>query len=68
LQVNLATLRKQETAETDNYATGKPGVSAVGEELENSGDYEGARAALSGLWTRIGERPVIEKLQSDTEG
>ena len=36
-------------------------------ELESSGDYEGARAALSGLWIRIGERPVIEKLQSDTQ-
>jgi hypothetical protein len=35
-------------------------------ELERAGDYEGARAALGAVWTRIGERPVIDKLPADT--
>ncbi len=36
-------------------------------DLENAGDYEGARTALTGLWSRVGERPSIEKLQTDTQ-
>ena len=34
--------------------------------LERAGDYEGARAALGKLWTRIGERPAIDQLPPDT--
>lgn len=33
--------------------------------LERSGDYEGARAALSGVWSEIGERPKVEKLPAE---
>src|SRR2546422_9071274 len=36
-------------------------------ELENAGDYEGARTALAGLWSVIGERPQIEKLEPRTQ-
>jgi tetratricopeptide (TPR) repeat protein len=36
-------------------------------ELENAGDYEGARSALSGLWTVVGERPVLEGLDPDIQ-
>jgi tetratricopeptide (TPR) repeat protein len=36
-------------------------------ELENAGDYEGARVALSGFWTVVGERPVLEGLQTNTQ-
>ncbi|HEY6804561.1 MAG TPA: helix-turn-helix domain-containing protein [Pyrinomonadaceae bacterium] len=36
-------------------------------DLERSGDYEGARAALTGLWSRIGERPKIETLDVETQ-
>src|SRR5712691_6519368 len=36
-------------------------------ELENAGDYEGARSALSGLWTVVGERPVLEGLEPDIQ-
>jgi len=35
-------------------------------ELERAGDYEGARAALTKLWTRIGERPAVDDLPPDT--
>ena len=31
-------------------------------ELERAGDYEGARAALGKLWTKIGERPAVDEL------
>src|ERR1051325_7771599 len=34
--------------------------------LERAGDYEGARAALGKLWTRIGERPAVDDLSRDT--
>jgi tetratricopeptide (TPR) repeat protein len=36
-------------------------------DLERAGDYEGARAALGKLWSRIGERPLIDRLPSDTQ-
>ena len=35
--------------------------------LERAGDYEGARAALRKLWTRIGERPRLAQLPDDTQ-
>jgi len=35
-------------------------------ELERAGDYDGARAALGKLWTRIGERPAVDELPPDT--
>ena len=34
--------------------------------LERAGDYEGARAALGKLWSRIGERPAVDGLLQDT--
>jgi tetratricopeptide (TPR) repeat protein len=35
-------------------------------ELTRAGDYEGARLALGKLWTRIGERPLVDELSPDT--
>ena len=35
--------------------------------LERAGDYEGARAALGKLWTRIGEWPRLDELELDTQ-
>jgi len=35
--------------------------------LERGGDYEGARAALGKLWTRIGERPAVDDLSPDIQ-
>jgi tetratricopeptide (TPR) repeat protein len=32
-------------------------------ELESAGDYEGARAALAGVWNAIGERPYLAGLE-----
>ncbi len=32
-------------------------------DLEKAGDYEAARAALSGLWERVGMRPLLEGLE-----
>jgi tetratricopeptide (TPR) repeat protein len=31
-------------------------------EFERAGDYEGARAALSGIWSVVGQRPLTESL------
>ena len=36
-------------------------------ELERAGDYEGARSELRKFWTKIGERPVVDQLPSDTK-
>ena len=36
-------------------------------EFERAGDYEGARSALGKLWTRIGDRPAIDRLPVDTQ-
>jgi DNA-binding NtrC family response regulator/Flp pilus assembly protein TadD len=35
-------------------------------ELEDSGNYEAARAAMGELWQRIGERPQLEQLDQRT--
>jgi len=37
------------------------------QKLERAGDYEGARFALRGLWSRIGDRPRIAQLPVDTQ-
>ncbi|MCA1558599.1 MAG: hypothetical protein LC731_08685, partial [Acidobacteria bacterium] len=34
--------------------------------LEESGDYEAARSAMSELWQRIGERPKLHDLDQTT--
>lgn len=34
----------------------------IARDLERVGDYEAARAALSGLWHRVGQHPLIEGL------
>ena len=39
----------------------------IARELERAGDYGGARSALRTLWTKIGERPIIDNLPPDTE-
>ena len=36
-------------------------------ELENVGDFEGAREELSGFWALIGERPQLEGLEGHTQ-
>lgn len=36
-------------------------------DFERAGEYEAARSALMGIWTTVGERPNIEKLQPDTQ-
>jgi DNA-binding NtrC family response regulator len=37
-------------------------------ELEDSGNYEAARAAMSELWQRVGERPQLEGLDQHAAG
>jgi CheY-like chemotaxis protein len=34
--------------------------------LEEAGDYEGARAAMGELWSRVGERPALDGLDRET--
>jgi CheY-like chemotaxis protein len=36
--------------------------------LEDHGDYEAARVAMGELWHRIGERPLLEGLDYETQG
>ncbi|HUS11247.1 MAG TPA: helix-turn-helix domain-containing protein [Pyrinomonadaceae bacterium] len=35
--------------------------------LERSGDYNGARAALSGVWSALGQRPAVDDLPADLQ-
>lgn len=39
----------------------------LAKELEDSGDYEGARGAMTELWQRVGERPALEGLDNLTK-
>jgi tetratricopeptide (TPR) repeat protein len=36
-------------------------------DFERAGEYEAARSALTGIWSTLGERPVIENLHADTQ-
>lgn len=36
--------------------------------LEDEGDYEAAREVMGELWRRIGERPLLERLDEETKG
>lgn len=38
----------------------------LAKQLEDIGDYEGARAAMGELWSRINERPMLEELDHST--
>lgn len=38
----------------------------LAKELEEAGNYEGARRALHGLWKRVGERPILVGLDDAT--
>jgi transcriptional regulator with PAS, ATPase and Fis domain len=38
----------------------------LAKELEDSGNYEAARSAMSGLWQRVGERPSLNDLDRHT--
>lgn len=40
---------------------------SIAKELEESGDYEGARRAMGELWQRVGERPNLEGLDEATQ-
>jgi tetratricopeptide (TPR) repeat protein len=40
----------------------------LAKELEDAGDYEAARRAISGFWQRVGEPPKIEGLEQSTAG
>ena len=35
----------------------------IARDIEKAGDYEAARAALSGLWQRVGTRPTLDGLE-----
>lgn len=35
----------------------------IASEMEQAGDYEAARLAMSGLWERVGERPQLDGLE-----
>ncbi|MFN2493535.1 MAG: response regulator [Pyrinomonadaceae bacterium] len=37
-------------------------------QLEDEGDYEGAREAMGELWQRVGDRPLLDGLDEETKG
>jgi two-component system NtrC family response regulator len=39
----------------------------LAKELEEAGNYEGARSALQGLWQHVGERPILDGLDEPTK-
>lgn len=39
----------------------------LAKELEEAGNYEGARSALQGLWQQVGERPILDGLDDRTK-
>jgi tetratricopeptide (TPR) repeat protein len=39
----------------------------VARDFERAGEYEAARSALAEIWTSVGERPAIAKLEPDTQ-
>ncbi|HSK28797.1 MAG TPA: hypothetical protein VLA17_02445, partial [Candidatus Limnocylindria bacterium] len=39
----------------------------IAKQLENAGDYEEARLAFAGIWTKIGERPSLDGLEPATK-
>lgn len=48
---------------TDSAVSTRPQLCySKARELEESGDYEGARRALSSFWTQIGTRPLVDGL------
>jgi hypothetical protein len=40
----------------------------LAKELENAGEYEAARQAMSEFWQRIGEQPRLDELEITTKG
>jgi tetratricopeptide (TPR) repeat protein len=40
----------------------------LAKELEETGDYEAARQAMSEFWQRVGEHPRLDKLETVTKG
>lgn len=38
----------------------------LAKELEEAGNYEGARSAMAGLWQRVGERPMLKGMDEKT--
>jgi len=56
---------RQETASTQAWDAAAKCRAA--RELENSGDYEGARAALDDLWDGIGKRPRLDGLTAEAQ-
>jgi tetratricopeptide (TPR) repeat protein len=61
------TLMKSSAGKAD-LAQDAGGKCAAAKDLENAGDYEGAREALAGLWNRVGDRPRLEGLPAEIQG
>jgi DNA-binding NtrC family response regulator/Flp pilus assembly protein TadD len=63
-------LASQLLRQIENSALGRPEQARLrcqlAKELEDSGNYEGARAAMGDLWQRVGERPQLEGLDRRT--
>jgi hypothetical protein len=37
-------------------------------QFEDQGDYEAARVAMGELWQRVGERPLLDTLDDESQG
>ncbi len=62
LMTELSEKRNEKGLEPSELAIQRCRIAAG---LERDGDYEGARASLSGFWNRIGERPDVAGLQPE---
>jgi tetratricopeptide (TPR) repeat protein len=56
----MKTMNSQKTLKSCDFQADRQCSQA--RELERAGDYEGARAALSGIWSVVGQRPLTESL------
>src|SRR5918992_390749 len=65
--MNLAERLSQQSADSSLAPNERARLRCrLAQELEEAGDYEGARAAMGELWQRVGERPRLEGLDDVT--
>ncbi len=64
--MNLAGRLSEQIANTSDLNERARLRCRLAKELEESGDYEGARSAMGELWQRVGERPRLDGLDDVT--
>ena len=65
----LAKELMQKTSDSSRTHNGRAALRCqLAKEFEDVGNYEAAREAMSGLWSRVGERPNLDALDQKTAG